>query len=250
MQTQQTPRNLDLPRRKQRSRQKLSFFPTVVDVAFFSNNISGLSQTASNLSDSTGGDNTINAFMSYERYGESCEKFPTNPCDNNNLMVDPDQDALTHSSIGTKETFSTSPAVGTTTSRRGGGGRFIILPFVTRVCCYWHFKWAKTIVKSRTFKRLSIYLILLNCIICAVATADWVTESVRRKQQFDIIKEIFVWIMTTELVFQFLAHGPFLLTDGWLLFDLIVIGFSWTYNSVLVIRTFRVVRTLRYETGV
>jgi hypothetical protein len=240
---QQTPRNpVTPPGRKPRSRQKLSFFPETVDVGLFSK-IPGLPQNESNLSDSTGID-TVDAFMAYERYGESCEMFQSNACEDRNLMVDQDQDALSLTSRCTKDTFSTSPAVGTVKRR---GGRFI--PSSMTRACSWHFKWAEAIVKSRTFKRLSIFLIVLNCAICAVATTDWVTESVRREQQFDTTKDIFVWIMTMELAFQFLAHGPFFFADGWLLFDLIVIGFSWTYNSVLVIRTFRVVRTLRYVTG-
>jgi hypothetical protein len=225
-----------------RSRQKLTFFPEIVDTAFFSK-IPGLPQDSSNLCNSTRGC-TLDAFMAYERYGESCERCHTNQFDDNNLTVDQDPDTLSLSSLDTKDTFSTSPAVETTI---GGGGRFIP-PSVTRACS-WHFKWAEAIVKSRTFKRLSIFLIMLTFIICAVATTDWVTESVRREQRFDTTKEIIVWVMTAELVFQFLAHGPCFFADGWLLFDLIVIGFSWTYNSVLVIRTFRVVRTLRYVMG-
>jgi Ion transport protein len=243
--SQRSPRNSVLPslsRRKRQSRQKLSFFPTIVDVGFFSK-ISGHPQSESNLSESTG-DDTVDAFMAYESYGEFCERFQTIPCNDNNFMVDQDRDTRSLSSHGTKDTFSTSPAVG----KMNRGCERLNPLSVTRACS-WHSKWAENIVKSRTFKRLSIFLILLHCTISAVGTTDWVTENVRREQQFDTMKEIFVWVMTLEVMFQCLAHGLFFFVDGWVLFDLIVIGLSWTFNSLLVIRTFRVVRTLRYVNG-
>ncbi|KAG7374020.1 ion transport protein [Nitzschia inconspicua] len=105
--------------------------------------------------------------------------------------------------------------------------------------------WADSIVKSRAFKRLSILVILMNCSICAISTTDWVIEHLPREKHFETLKEIFVWIMTTELAFQFLAHDPCLYTDGWLISDVITIGLSWTFHNFLVIRTFRIVRTLR-----
>jgi Ion transport protein len=227
-------------RKSRRTGNMLPFFPAPANVRSF-NRIPGMQQTASNLSESTGG-HTVDAFMAYEKYAE---KTGIGTGDSDNDTVEQDSHSVQSrfsfsSSLHSRDTFSTSPAVGT---KKATGGRFLPTP-ITRACC-WHSKWAESIVKSRIFKRLSIFFILLNCTLCAVATSDWVTESFRRNRQFDTMKEIFVWITTTELVFQVLAHGPYLLTDGWLVFDLIVVGFSLTFHNFLVIRTFRVVRTLR-----
>ena len=72
---------------------------------------------------------------------------------------------------------------------------------------------AGRIVNSRQFKRLVILLIVLNAILMGVATSD---------------------VVSTALFY-----------DGWLLFDFLVISLSWVTSYLLMIRTFRLVRTLR-----
>jgi voltage-gated sodium channel len=109
----------------------------------------------------------------------------------------------------------------------------------------WQVSWPEDVVKSRTFKRVSISLILLHCIICAVATADFVTEDASVQSYFDLTKDMFVYIMSAELFVQFIHNGLGLFTNGWLVFDFIWICAAWAMPNILVMRTFRVVRTLR-----
>ena len=212
-----------------------SFLPNsvAVDIGFLSKAVPGIQHNISNISESTGG-NTDDVFMAYE-------KFADDEYGGDDRSTDSKKSKVSFTSQPSQDTFSTSPAKHKRQITKFCPGSSI------DPCCFWnlHFAWAQSVVKSRIFKRISIALILINCSICAVATADSVTEDKRRVEQFDVLKGAFVWIMTIELILQFLANGLRLFIDGWLVFDLFVIGVSWSYQNFLVMRTFRIVRTLR-----
>jgi hypothetical protein len=214
---------------------RLSFLPNsvAVDIGFLSKAVPGIKHSISNISESTGG-NTNEVYMAYEKFAEDNEH------DGDDHSTDSKNSKVSFSSQPSQDTFSTSPA-----KLKRKIARFC--PGSIDLCCFWnlHFAWAQSVVKSRIFKRILIALILINCFICAVATADSVTEDKRRVEQFDVLKGAFVWIMTIELILQFLGNGLRFFTDGWLVFDLFVIGVSWSYQNFLVMRTFRIVRTLR-----
>lgn len=112
-------------------------------------------------------------------------------------------------------------------------------------CCSWDTAWAGELVKQRSFKRFSICLILVHCLLCAIATFDYVTEDPEVAYLFDLVKDIFVYIMTAELFIHFLFHGFMIFSYGWLVFDFVFICAGWFIPNLLVMRTFRVVRTLR-----
>ena len=112
-------------------------------------------------------------------------------------------------------------------------------------CCSWDTAWAGELVKQRSFKRFSICLILVHCMLCAIATFDFVTEDPAVQYLFDLAKDIFVYIMTAELFIHFLYHGFMMFSYGWLVFDFVLICAGWFIPNLLVMRTFRVVRTLR-----
>jgi hypothetical protein len=112
-------------------------------------------------------------------------------------------------------------------------------------CLSWDTAWAGELVKQRSFKRFSICLILVHCMLCAVATFDIVTEDSEVQYLFDLAKDIFVYIMTAELFIHFLYHGLMMFSFGWLVFDFVLICAGWFIPNLLVMRTFRVVRTLR-----
>jgi hypothetical protein len=204
----------------------LSILPVSVDIAILSK-VPRIQRNLSNISESTG-ERTNEAFMAYEKYYENEQVGDDNSLGSEKSKV----------SFSSEDTFSTHAA------KNKFQGPGICLASVDRYCT-WRCDWAASIVKSRIFKRLSIILILINCTFCAVATADSVTEHRHRVAQFDVIKQIFVGIMTMELILQALGNGFRFFADGWLVFDLFVIGISWTYQNFVVMRTFRVVRTLR-----
>jgi len=49
---------------------------------------------------------------------------------------------------------------------------------------------------------------------------------------------------------QFIFYGLMLLTDGWLVFDLIIITLSWAFAQVQIIRAFRIFRAFRLITRI
>ena len=110
--------------------------------------------------------------------------------------------------------------------------------------------WSGQIVKSRWYKRLSITLIMIHCIVCAVATSDFATEHAAVRYKFDLAKDIFVYLMTLELLLHFMHHGVLFFSHGWLVFDFVWVAAGWAVPNLLVMRSFRVVRTMRLASTV
>lgn len=111
-------------------------------------------------------------------------------------------------------------------------------------------KLAGRIVNSRQFKRLVITLIVLNAMLMGMATSDIVTENSGLQAIFDVKDLIFLILFSIEVLLQFVYHRLQLFYDGWLLFDFLVISLSWVTSYLLMLRTFRLVRTLRLATRV
>jgi len=83
-----------------------------------------------------------------------------------------------------------------------------------------------------------------------IGTFDFVTENPEVEQAFETTDQVFLIIFTVELCMQFVFHGWRLLLDGWLVFDLIVIVMSWSFQQVQIIRAFRIFRALRLITRI
>lgn len=109
---------------------------------------------------------------------------------------------------------------------------------------------AGMIVEHGHFQMFIILLILINAIMMGVATFDFVSESESVKQAFEIVDRVFLIIFTVELGLQFCYRGIKLFTDGWLVFDFIIVLMSWSLESLQIVRTFRVFRALRLITRV
>jgi hypothetical protein len=95
-----------------------------------------------------------------------------------------------------------------------------------------------------------VTLIAINALMMGIGTFPFVTQDPTVKNAFDLTDTIFLVIFTVELGMQFVYRGYTLLLDGWLVFDLIVIVLSWCFDSVQVIRAFRIFRALRLITRV
>jgi len=107
-----------------------------------------------------------------------------------------------------------------------------------------------TLVNHAQVQNCVVCLILLNAIIMGVATFSFVTDSANIASAFDTTDLVFLIIFSVELSFQLVYHGFRLLSDGWLVFDFIIIVLSWSLSSLQVVRTFRVFRALRLITRV
>ena len=95
-----------------------------------------------------------------------------------------------------------------------------------------------------------VLLIVVNAVMIGIGTFDFVTENARIDGIFQKVDRAFLIIFTIELVMQFVYRGLHLFTDGWLVFDLVIIVMSWAFESVQIIRAFRIFRALRLVTRI
>jgi hypothetical protein len=100
------------------------------------------------------------------------------------------------------------------------------------------------------FQRAVIILIVLNSISIALSTFSFVQDHQDLRIMFSAFDAIFLIIFTVEIFLKFLAAGPRFFSDGWLIFDLLVITSAWFLHPLSALRTFRLVRTLRLATRV
>jgi Ion transport protein len=107
-----------------------------------------------------------------------------------------------------------------------------------------------TCVNNNHVQSFIVFLILINAIMMGVATFDFVTKNSNVSGAFEVTDQVFLIIFTVELCFQFVYHGLSLFTDGWLVFDFVIIFMSWSLASLRIVRTFRIFRALRLVTRV
>jgi hypothetical protein len=106
------------------------------------------------------------------------------------------------------------------------------------------------LVNNSRVQVLIVVLIVVNAIMMGIATYDIVKKNPEVDRIFETVDEIFLIIFTVELCLQFIYLGWRLPFDGWLLFDLIIIITSWSFQSVQIIRAFRIFRALRLVTRI
>jgi hypothetical protein len=95
-----------------------------------------------------------------------------------------------------------------------------------------------------------IILIVINAIMMGIATFDFVSENPNVDNAFEKTDLAFLIIFTVELGMQLLYHGWRLFTDGWLVFDFVIVVLSWSFASLQIIRAFRIFRALRIITRI
>ena len=95
-----------------------------------------------------------------------------------------------------------------------------------------------------------IVLIAVNALMMGIGTFDIVKDNPEVENIFETVDFVFLVIFTVELGMQFVYHGWRLILDGWLVFDLIIITTSWSFQSVQIIRAFRIFRALRLVTRI
>lgn len=121
-----------------------------------------------------------------------------------------------------------------------------------RACIY--------VVKSKPFERLSLLLILANCIFLAMDSNEPEFADTKIGGVLNIAEWFFLFAFTVEMVLKILALGLFsakgsYLRDAWNILDSIVVTMGWISLSpevanVSAMRTVRVLRPLRTITGV
>jgi hypothetical protein len=95
-----------------------------------------------------------------------------------------------------------------------------------------------------------VNLIAINAIMMGIATFDFVKDDPQVLKIFDVTDLVFLIFFTVELGMQFIFYGFRLFTDGWLVFDFIIITLSWAFSQVQIIRSFRIFRAFRLITRI
>ena len=123
------------------------------------------------------------------------------------------------------------------------------------------FKWFRAgcgkMVNNCRVQNFIVICIAINAIMMGIGTYKFVKENPLAYDTFWIADLVFLIIFTIELLLQFIYHGPKMLLDGWLLFDLIVVIPSWVgvaeieyFDSIQILRAFRIFRALRLVTRI
>ena len=121
-----------------------------------------------------------------------------------------------------------------------------------RVCIY--------VVKSKAFERLSLSLILANCVFLAMDSKDPDFASTRGGAMLRVAEWVFMVAFTVEMVVKIAALGLVgargsYLRDPWNVIDFAVVVMGWlslspSIQNVSAMRSVRVLRPLRTITGV
>ena len=98
------------------------------------------------------------------------------------------------------------------------------------------------------FKRILMAIIIAQSILVAISTTKYVTSNEELTSMFWSVRQGFLCLFTVELSLRLIRYRFNIFRSGWLLFDVLVIGGSWLLPQLLVLRTFRVLRSLRHAT--
>lgn len=114
----------------------------------------------------------------------------------------------------------------------------------------WAHLWSGKIVRSRIFKRSVLFGILLVSIIMGLATVDRVREHPQMSLALDFLVRFFRVMFTIEILLDIVHYQRQAFQMGWVVFDVVILTLSWTVSlSILVVRSFRLIRALRKATG-
>ena len=101
------------------------------------------------------------------------------------------------------------------------------------------------LVNSEIFSKFILLCITINSIMMGVATFDFVHDDPNNLRNFRISDQIFLTIFTLEFALQFIHLRFDCFADPWLFYDFIIIILSWPMIFVQVLRSIRILRTLR-----
>ena len=104
------------------------------------------------------------------------------------------------------------------------------------------------VVNHPFFQKGILFFIALNSILMAVGTFAFVSDDPSVAKAFEVMDTIFLIIFSVELLLNFVHYGISFFSDGWLLFDFIIVSLSWASQSLAVFRAFRCLRTFRVIT--
>eukprot|EP00934_Nitzschia_sp_Nitz4_P004317 Nitzschia sp. Nitz4//scaffold89_size161592//143487//145076//NITZ4_002400-RA/size161592-processed-gene-0.24-mRNA-1//1//CDS//3329559682//4307//frame0 len=95
-----------------------------------------------------------------------------------------------------------------------------------------------------------IVAIIVNALMMGLATFPFVEENPKVEKAFADIDTAFLVVFTIEVAMQLAYLGVALFADGWLFFDFMIVVLSWSFESLQIVRAFRIFRAFRLITRV
>ena len=101
-----------------------------------------------------------------------------------------------------------------------------------------------TCVNSGFVQLVMSILIVANAVQLGAVTFDTVKENDKISSILEMVDLGILSLFSVEVLLHFIYLGPALLQNGWLLFDTIVVLFSWAFmgSSLAILRSFRIFR--------
>lgn len=105
-------------------------------------------------------------------------------------------------------------------------------------------------VEAEPFQRAVMALIVINAITLGLETSDSVMAAWGKALL--LLDSIILGIFVCELVLRIVAHGPRFFTNGWNIFDFVVVGIALLPSSgaLSVLRALRILRAFRLISAV
>lgn len=110
--------------------------------------------------------------------------------------------------------------------------------------------WCGYFVNLAISQIIIILLIVINALMMGVGTFDFVTEDPEVSHVFEQIDQAFLCVFTVEIVLHLVYRCLSFFSDAWLIFDMFIVVFSWSLQSMQIIRAFRIFRALRLVTRI
>jgi hypothetical protein len=95
-----------------------------------------------------------------------------------------------------------------------------------------------------------ILAIMANALLMGIGTFDFVEDNPDVDMAISNIDKAFLIIFSIEAASQLFYLGHSLFSDGWLVFDLAIVVLSWSFESLQIVRAFRIFRAFRLITRV
>jgi hypothetical protein len=111
----------------------------------------------------------------------------------------------------------------------------------------WLQLWSGRIVRSRIFKRGVLFNILLFSVFVGLSTFDVVRENPAASKAVNLALRFFRMVFTIEILLDLIHYQGKAIWMGWIVFDIFLIILSWSVGvlSILVARSFRLIRAFR-----
>jgi hypothetical protein len=107
-----------------------------------------------------------------------------------------------------------------------------------------------SLVSNEKVQIFILAAIMVNAVMMGIATFDFVEENEAVDNVFTQVDQTFLIIFTVEASMQLFYLGLSLFSDGWLIFDLAIVVLSWSFESLQIVRAFRIFRAFRLITRV